>query len=91
MESRPLLTRIPDQEILVGENPSHASDHIRRHTGWYPGQNDATYIMVYLPYYKSFTDSIPSVIAGNNLKIWWYNPRNRRCLSAGHHGKPGEL
>lgn len=75
MESRPFLERIPDQDILLGENPSYASDHIRVTRDGTKGEGDATYIMAYLPYYKSFKINT-DVISGNRLKVWWYNPTN---------------
>jgi len=74
MESRPFLSRIPDQSLLMGDNPSYASDHIRVTRDGTFGASDATYIMVYLPYYKSFKINT-QVIPGTRLKVWWYNPQ----------------
>jgi len=74
MESRPFLSRIPDQILLLGENPSHASDHIRVTRDGSAGKSNASYIMVYLPYYKSFKINT-KVIPGSRLKVWWYNPQ----------------
>ena len=73
IESRPFLTRIPDQKILIGENPSHATDHIRVTRDGTRGENDATYIMIYLPYYRSFSINT-EVIPGDRLNVWWYDP-----------------
>ena len=82
MESRPFLTRIPDQEILKGANPSYASDHIQvtRDGNW--GANDATYVMAYLPYYRSFALDT-RVIPGSKLKVWWYDPRTGHAFLQG--------
>ena len=82
MESRPFLTRIPDQEILQGANPSYASDHIQvtRDGSW--GANDATYVMAYLPYYRSFALDT-RVIPGSKLKVWWYDPRTGHAFLQG--------
>ena len=90
MESRPFLSRIPDQEILLGENPSHATDHIQvtRDGSW--GANDATYVMVYLPYYRSFKINT-SVISGEKLKVWWYNPQNGQAFLQGVIENSGEF
>jgi hypothetical protein len=90
MESRPFLTRIPGQEILVGENPSFASDHIRVTRDGTYGERDATYIMVYLPYYKSFKINT-GVIGGSHLKVWWYNPQNGNAFPQGVMDNTGEL
>ena len=90
MESRPFLTRIPDQEILLGENPSYASDHIRVTRDGTPGENDATYIMVYLPYYKSFRINT-GVIRGDRLKTWWYNPQTGEAIPQATINNSGEF
>ena len=90
MESRPFLTRIPDQEILLGKNPSYASDHIRVTRDGTAGENDATYIMVYLPYYKSFKINT-GVIAGSKLKIWWYDPQTGHAFPQATIDNSGEF
>ena len=72
MESRPFLTRFPDQEILGAS----ASPSLRSHSGCRdgsPGENDATYIMAYLPYINGARLNT-SAIPGNDLKVWWVNP-----------------
>ncbi len=73
MESRPFLTRFPDQGILTGTHPSHASDHVQVCRDGTPGENDASYIMAYLPYISGATVST-AAIQGEKLKIWWINP-----------------
>jgi hypothetical protein len=82
MESRPFLTRIPDQDILLGDNPSYTSDHIQVTRDGSMGANDATYIMAYMPYLKSFRIKT-GVIAGDHLKVWWYDPRNGNAFPQG--------
>ena len=90
MESRPFLTRIPDQEILLGENPSHATDHIQVTRDGTPGNNDATYIMAYLPYLRRFGINT-SVIQGSRLKIWWFSPGNGHAFQQGVVDNTGEI
>ena len=90
MESRPFLTRIPDQGILMGDNPSHASDHIRVTRDGTAGQNDASYIMAYLPYYRSFNIST-EVIPGEKLKVWWYDPQTGHAYPRGILENDGEF
>jgi hypothetical protein len=82
LESRPFLSRIPDQDLLIGENPSHATDHIRVTRDGTVGESDATYIMAYTPYYKSFKINT-SVIPGASLKVWWYNPQTGYAFPQG--------
>jgi hypothetical protein len=90
MESRPFLERIPDQEILLGENPSHASDHIRVTRDGTPGNSDATYIMAYIPYVRDFGINT-SVLGGERLKIWWYSPETGRAFPQAVVDNTGEI
>ena len=90
MESRPFLSRIPDQEVLKGENPSYASDHICVTRDGHVGASDASYIMLYLPYYRSFKLNT-SVIPGEGLKVWWYNPQNGQAFLQGIFNNTGEF
>jgi hypothetical protein len=90
METRPFLTRIPDQELLAGDNPSFASDHIRVTRDGTPGKKDATYLMLYLPYFRSFSVNT-SVIKGEQLKIWWYDPRTGHAFPQGTLENNGEF
>lgn len=90
MESRPFLSRIPDQAILLDENPAYASDHIRVTRNGTPDRNDATYIMVYLPYFRSFRVN-SGVIQGSRLKVWWYDPRNGHAFPQGTVENTGEF
>lgn len=74
MLSRPYLTRIPDQGILVSENPG-GIDRIQATRDGIPGANDATYLMVYFPKHNRATINT-ALIPGKTLNVIWYNPRN---------------
>jgi hypothetical protein len=82
MESRPFLARFPDQGILSGPVPSHASDHVQVCRDGTPGNNDASYIMAYLPYINRARVSTKS-IPGEKLKIWWFNPSTAYAFPQG--------
>jgi hypothetical protein len=90
MESRPFLSRIPDQQLLAGNNPSFASDHIRVTRDGTAGAQDASYIMLYLPYFRSFSVNT-SVIQGAQLKIWWYDPRTGHAFPQATVQNTGEF
>jgi hypothetical protein len=75
---------------LLSNNPSHASDHIRVTRDGAAGANDASYIMAYLPYYKSFKINT-KVIPGTELKVWWYNPQNGKAFPQGIVKNDGEF
>ena len=66
MESRPMLDRVPDQQ-LIGD-PLSASEHIQATRG-------KDYLFVYSAQGKKFTVST-NAISGRELKSFWLNPRN---------------
>ncbi len=72
MESRPFLTRIPDQSLVkdVGTD----TDHLRVTRDGTKGEKDATTILVYLPIMREVGIDT-SVIAGERLRSWWFDPR----------------
>lgn len=85
--SRPYLTRIPDQSILLDGGASWpaegtAANHVQATRDGTPGNNDATYLMVYYPYPYAVNINT-ALIAGDSLNIWWYNPRNGKARFVG--------
>ncbi|MDX2430649.1 MAG: DUF4038 domain-containing protein, partial [Bacteroides sp.] len=82
MESRPFLTRFPDQGIHLGSNKPGASDHVQVCRDGTPGENDASYIMAYLPYING-TKLNTSAIAGKELMVWWINPSTGKAFPEG--------
>jgi hypothetical protein len=73
IESRPFLSRIPDQSLLTNP-PRPMSDHCRATRDGTQRSADATYIMAYTPY-VSLIGVRTSAIAGKRLRPWWYDPR----------------
>ena len=88
MLSRPFLSRIPDQSVINPE-VSQRADHLQATRDGTPGENDASYIMVYFPFmthmYKVKTD----VIAASKLSIWWYDPRTGASFPYGEIDNTG--
>jgi hypothetical protein len=66
LESRPYLSRVPDQSIVV--DPLDGADHISATRG-------DGYLFVYSAQGRKFTVQ-PGKISGARLKGWWYNPRS---------------
>ena len=66
MQSRPIVSRIPDQSLLAGE-PSNKNGIVAT-TG-------DGYAMVYTSHGQEFEVSI-NEIADSEVRAWWYNPRN---------------
>lgn len=73
MLSRPFLTRIPDQSILIN-GVGNDVQHRQATRDGTPGQQDASYIMVYLPMLHKVNVNT-SLIASEKLKSWLYDPR----------------
>jgi hypothetical protein len=89
MESRPFLTRIPDDNILV-THPVATS--IIPGAGAYrftaTRDTDGTYAMVYAPVGREF-EVLMDVITGDNVVAWWYNPRNGSSEKIGTYPNTG--
>jgi hypothetical protein len=90
MESRPYLTRIPDQTLILPDAHAVAreSDRVQITRDGTIGKNDATYIFAYLPIFK-IVDINTSVIPSSTFRAWWYDPRTGAFLLVGlfeNHG-----
>jgi hypothetical protein len=80
MVSRPMLTRIPAQDILIGETYTGA-DHIVA-----TRDADSSYLMVYTPTGKPFTVKL-SCLQGERMHVWWYDPRTGTAADGGEINK----
>lgn len=87
MRSRPYLSRIPDQGILLDGGASWPaegtpSNHIVATRDGSPGEQDASYFMIYYPSpYKVKVNT--SFISGDRLNAWWYSPRSGMAYPLG--------
>jgi hypothetical protein len=73
IESRPFLSRVPDQSIVV--NAPEGADHISATRG-------DGYLFVYSAQGRPFTVNMGK-ISGDRVKGWWYSPRGGYSLEAG--------
>jgi len=69
MLSRPYLTRIPDQSIIVGENKSGAEYVVATR------DQSGSYVMVYIPVGMVVKIDL-SKLSGNTIKVSWYNTKD---------------
>lgn len=69
MESRPFLSRIPDQSIIEARFGSGES-HIQA-----TRDKDGRYALIYIPTGKNVVVNM-NKISGSIAKAYWYNPRN---------------
>ena len=89
LESRPFLTRIPDDSgIVTGRVPTSVPGAGRyRLTG--TRDQDGSYAMVYAPTGRSFAVRM-NAIAGARVKAWWFNPRTGKADAIGEFANTGE-
>jgi hypothetical protein len=68
MESRPVLTRLPDPTLLAVSSPP-GLDHVAALRA-----SDGSYAMIYVPRGKPVS-VVLSRLAGHRLGAWWFDPR----------------
>ena len=88
MESRPFLTRIPDDSIIVPSSvpTEFPGAGIRRFVA--TRDEAGTYAMIYFPVSKACTVRM-DVITGPSVRAWWFNPRDGTSSSAGVYSNIG--
>ncbi len=74
MLSRPFVTRIPDQTVLISPQTKDLT-RIQITRDGTPGNNDASYVMAYFPGHTEATLDTAKINT-RNLRGWWFNPRN---------------
>jgi hypothetical protein len=88
IESRPVLTRVPDDAVIVpAEVPTAVPGAgLKR----FAATRDAggSYAMVYAPVGRSFAVRMDKVI-GPKVAAWWFNPRDGKATSAGEFPNTG--
>lgn len=89
LESRPFLTRIPDDSIIVTHRVATAVPGAGRYR--FAGTRDAegTYAMVYAPVGRAFTVRM-GVIKAPRVKAWWFNPRTGKAFEIGEFPSLGD-
>jgi len=89
LESRPFLTRIPDDEVLVASSIPTAMPG----TGCYhfcaTRDSAGSYAMVYAPVGRSFKVRMDK-IGGARVKAWWFNPRGGEATAIGTFANRGK-
>lgn len=89
MLSRPYLTRIPDQSLILSENPGGLG-RLQATRDGHPGRDDATYLFVYFPeHHRAVINT--AAIAGDTVRIGWFDPRAGEFTVAGEQANTGSL
>lgn len=88
MESRPFLTRVPDDSLLVPtEFPTLIPGAgVRRFVA--TRDETGSYAMIYVPVGRSFQVHLDK-LAGQRIKAWWFNPRDGQAKLLGTFRKQG--
>ncbi|MDH7501734.1 MAG: glycoside hydrolase family 140 protein [Verrucomicrobiota bacterium] len=89
LESRPFLTRIPDQSIIVTDRVPTSVPGAGRYAFVATRDSDGTYALVYAPVGRTFKVRM-TTINGPKVKAWWYNPRTGEASAIGDFPNSGE-
>jgi len=89
LESRPFLTRIPDQSVLVEDAVPTNVPGAGRYAFVATRDSEGSYAMVYAPVGRAFRVRM-GVIAGASVKAWWFNPRTGVATAIGTFPNTGE-
>jgi hypothetical protein len=89
IESRPFLTRIPDDSIIVVDRVETRVPGAGRYRFKATRDRAGTYAMVYAPVGRAFTIRM-YVIQGSRVRAWWFDPRNADVQEMGTFANTGE-
>lgn len=89
LESRPFLTRIPDDDVLVTNAIPTAMPGTGRYHFCATRDSRGSYAMVYAPVGRAFKVRMDK-IAGAKVKAWWFNPRDGEAAAIGTFENSGE-
>ena len=89
IESRPILTRVPDDSVIVTDRVPTAVPGAGRYRFAATRDSLGSYAMVYIPVGRPFKVHMDK-IAGAKVKAWWFNPRNGEATAVGEFSNSGE-
>lgn len=89
LESRPFLTRIPDDDVLVAFSIPTAMPGTGRYHFCATRDSAGSYAMIYAPVGRSFKVRMDK-ISGARVKAWWFNPRDGKATAIGSLENKGE-
>ncbi|MBS0265006.1 MAG: glycoside hydrolase family 140 protein [Planctomycetes bacterium] len=89
IESRPFLTRIPDDSVLVTDRVATSVPGAGRCRFVATRDSAGSYAMVYAPIGRAFKVRMDK-INGEKVKAWWFNPRTGNAAAIGEFVNTGE-
>ncbi len=88
LESRPFLTRVPDDSIIVPDAIATSIPGTGQRRLVATRDNDGTYALIYTPVGRKFSVRM-DVIKGARVKAWWFNPRDGKAEAIGEFDNKG--
>ncbi len=82
MESRPYLTRVPDDAVLVPDAVPGGVPGAGTRRFVATRDAEGSFAMVYAPVGRAFTMAMDKV-RGPKVKAWWFNPRDGKATAIG--------
>lgn len=89
LESRPFLSRVPDDSVLVADRVPTRVPGAGRYRFVATRDAQGSYAMVYAPVGRAFTVRM-EVIQGPRVKAWWFNPRDGSATPIGEFPNTGQ-
>jgi hypothetical protein len=89
MLSRPFLTRVPDDSIIVTDRVPTSVPGAGRYRFVATRDASGSYAMVYAPVGRTFKVRMDK-ITGATVKAWWFNPRTGTAEAIGEFPNTGE-
>jgi hypothetical protein len=88
IESRPILTRIPDDSLIVPAAVATAVPGAGRYRYVATRDERGRYAFVYAPVGRSFSVRFDKLV-GSTLRAWWFDPRTGAATRIGDYPKEG--
>jgi hypothetical protein len=89
MESRPILSRIPDDSLIVTARVPTSVPGAGRSRFVATRDASGSYAMVYVPVGRKFSVRMDK-LSGEKVKAWWFNPRDGEATEIGEFATTGE-
>jgi hypothetical protein len=89
LESRPILSRIPDQEVIVTDRVPTSVPGAGRYFFAATRDSGGSFAMVYAPVGRKFKVRMNKV-NGPRVMAWWFNPRDGKAKELGEFDASGE-
>jgi hypothetical protein len=88
IESRPFLTRVPADDVIVPSKIPTAVPGEGRYRFVATRDESGSYAMIYVPAARPFSVRMDR-ISGGNVRAWWFNPRDGKATLTGEFPASG--